>query len=143
MIKFKKLFLCSVLSIGLLSCSKDDDSNNAAAVALAGKWQFTKTGTINSNNQEVLTDYQHESGCTKDFIELTAAGVLKSHEFENPNCQETISTASYSRNNNTITITYPGDPAINGEILELTNTTLKVKFVSSGITDVDILTRIP
>ena len=35
-----------------------------------------KTGTI-TNNQEVLTDYQHASGCTKDYIEIQAGGVIK------------------------------------------------------------------
>ena len=79
----------------------------------------------------------------KDYIEILAGGILKSHEFNNPNCQEIISTGSWTRSNNTITISYPSQPNVNGEILELTTTTLKTKFISMGIIDVEVFTRIP
>lgn len=143
MTKLKNLFLTlPVMIFSLYSCSKSDPTPETVAVALEGKWQYTKTGTI-TNNQEVLTDYQHASGCTKDYIEIQAGGVIKSHEFDNPNCQETINTGTWTRNNNSITVTYPSQPTLNGEILELTNTTLKTKFMNPGITDVEVLTRIP
>lgn len=143
MIKFlKKLLILHLLVFSFYACSNNDSSSETNTAALEGKWQYTKTGTI-SNNQEILTNYQHTSGCTKDYIEILAGGILKSHEFNNPNCQEIISTGSWTRSNNSITISYPNQPNVNGEILELTTTTLKTKFISMGIIDVEVFTRIP
>ena len=142
MTKFKKnILLLPLIFFGLYSCSKSDPTPEAVTVSIEGKWQYTKVGTI-TNNQEVLTDYQHTAGCTKDYIEILAGGVLKSHEFNNPNCQETISTGTWTKNNNSVTVSYPNQPTLNGEIMELTSTTLKEKFINSGITDVEVLTRI-
>jgi hypothetical protein len=143
MTPLKKLFLMlPVLIFSLYSCSKNDSTPGTAAVALEGKWQYSKTGTI-TNNQEVLTDYEHTTGCTKNYIEILTGGILKSHEFNNPNCQEIINTGTWVKNNNAITVTYPNQPIVTGEIVELTTTTLKTKFTNSGITEVDVMTRIP
>ncbi|PDS21691.1 hypothetical protein B0A78_13970, partial [Flavobacterium columnare NBRC 100251 = ATCC 23463] len=72
----KNLFLVlSILLLGLSSCSKDDDSTPITSVAsLEGKWQLTKEGGI-INNQEVLTDYQHTSGCAKDYMEFLSGNI--------------------------------------------------------------------
>ena len=138
----KLLVILPIMILSLYSCSKSDSTPANVAVSLEGKWQYTKTGTI-KNNQEILTDYEHAAGCTKDYIEFLASGVIKSHEFDNPNCQETISTGTWTKNNNSVVLTYPSQPVINGEILELTTTTLKTKFVFPDVTDVEVLTRIP
>jgi Lipocalin-like domain len=135
---------CTILStliFGLNSCSKNDSTREQVA-SIEGKWQYSKTGTI-TNNEELLTDYQHTPGCTKDYIEILASNILKSHEFTNSDCQEVTKTGTWNRSNNTLVVTYPDEPNNNGEILELTNTTLKVKFLNSDLTDVEILTRIP
>ncbi|MEZ0006170.1 hypothetical protein ABH942_001533 [Flavobacterium sp. 28YEA47A] len=141
MTKFKKLFLIlPVIIFSLYSCSSDDSTS--ATVTLEGKWQYTRIGTF-TDNQEILMDYQHTPGCSKDYIEILPGGIIKNHEFNNPNCQETISTGTWTRSNNSITVRYPDQPAIPGEILELTSTTLKTKFIQPDITDIEILTRIP
>ena len=141
MLHLKKLFFIStVFILGLSSCSNDSNSGNVAA-SIVGKWQFTKEGEI-TNNQEVLDDYQHTSGCTKDFTEILTGNIFKQHLFDNPDCQETIDTGTWTRNNSSLVLTYPNPPIINAEILELTNTTLKVKYVFSGVTKVIVFTRI-
>ena len=138
MFKSKKLFLLvSLMFLSLMSCSKDDDSS----ASIEGKWQFTKEGEI-VNNREVLTNYVHASGCTKDYTEILAGGVIKDHYFDNPNCQETIDTGSWTKSNNMLSVSFQNEPAVNGEILELTNTTLKVKIVSEGVVFLSVLTRI-
>jgi hypothetical protein len=143
MIKLKNAcIIVSVLVFGLTSCSKNDDSTTSQTASIEGKWQYTKVGTI-SNNQEVLTDYQHTLGCTKDYIEILPTSILKIHEFDNSNCQETIKTGTWNRSNNALVVMFPGEPNTNGEILELTNTTLKVKFLNADITDLEVLTRMP
>jgi len=143
MFKFKNLFLLlSTLFLGFSSCSKDDDTTQTTdTISIEGKWQFTREGEI-TNNQEVLVDYQHTTGCTKDYIEFLSGNVIKDHYFDNPNCRETIDTGTWNKNNNSVVLTYPNQPNTNLEILELTNTTLKVKFVLAGVTNLVVFTRI-
>lgn len=143
MIKLKRfIFILNILMIGFVSCSKNDDNETVVAPTIEGKWQFTKEGEIN-NNQEILTDYQHTSGCTKDYTEFLSGSVIKDHYFDNPNCQETIDTGAWSKNNNNLTLTYPGQSTVNLEIVELTNTTLKVKILSINPVGLVVFTRIP
>lgn len=141
MFKLKNLSLVAIaLTLGLSSCSKDNDATPETTVQIEGKWQFTKEGHI-TNNQEILNEYQHTSGCTKDYTEILAGNVVKDHYFDNPNCQETIDTGVWNKNNNALTFVYQNGNTVNGEIMELTNTTLKVKFVLSGNTNLVVLTR--
>lgn len=143
MFKLKNLYLfLSIIILSLSSCSKDDEETpTPAPPTIEGKWQITKEGEI-VNNQEVLTNYQHATGCTKDYTEFLTGNVIKDHYFDNPNCQESIDTGTWSKNNNNLVLTYPGQPNINVEILELTSTTLKVKTVFAGTTYLVVFTRI-
>lgn len=139
MFKIKNLFFFfSILLIGLSACKKNDPDST---VSIEGKWQFTKEGTM-TNNQEILIEYEHTVGCTKDYSEILPGNILKDHYFDNPNCQETIDTGNWSKNGNNLVFTYQNQPVVNSEILELTNTTLKVKFVRSGVSNLVVLTRI-
>ena len=128
MFKLKKLFLIStILTLGLSSCSKNDSSAETPAVSIEGKWQYTKEG-LSINNPEVLTDYGHASGCSKDYIEILPGNTIKVHYFNNPNCEENVNVGTWNRNNNSFVTTYSDQTVINAEIVELTNTTLKIKY---------------
>jgi hypothetical protein len=140
--KLKKLFLIlPIIFASFYSCSKNDPTTETPVISLEGKWEYLKIGQI-TNNQEILTNYQHATGCTRSYIQILPGGILKSYRFSNPNCLETISTGTWTKNNNAITVSYPNQPTLNGEIMELTNTTLKTKFINSGITEVEVLIRI-
>ncbi|HRB71015.1 lipocalin family protein [Flavobacterium sp. WV_118_3] len=142
MFKLKNLSVfAAVLFLGLSSCSKDNDDTQEVAAPVEGTWQFTKEGTI-TNNQEIINDYQHTTGCTKDYLEIFPANIIKDHYFDNPNCQETIDTGAWTRNNNALTFVYQNGTTVNAEIMQLTNTTLKLKFVLSGNTNLVVLTRL-
>lgn len=142
MFKLKNLIvILSIAFIGLSSCSKDSSSGQGTGGALEGKWQFTKDGVM-VNNQEVLDNYAHTSGCTKDYVEILTGNVIKEHYFNNPNCQETIDVGAWSRTNNNLVFTYPNQSNTTLEILELTSTTLKVKNVIAGEINIVVLTRI-
>ena len=145
MLKFKSSLIALVLLMSAItSCSKSDDTPAAQANPIEGKWQFSKEETF-TNNQEALVDYQHTPGCTKDYIELLSGNVLKEHYFENngtTNCQEIIDVASWSRNNNTLTFVIPNEPTLNSEILDLTPTTLKIKFTLGTTSRSTVFTRI-
>ncbi|MCZ8196101.1 MAG: lipocalin family protein [Flavobacterium sp.] len=131
------LFL--VATVSLVSCNKDDDATPAAA-ALEGKWQYSKQGTI-VNGQEVLVDYDHATGCTKDYIEFLSAGVFKEHSFFGTSCEEDIFTGTWVRNGSTVTATVDGE-ASPAEILELTSTTLKIKYSLEGGFYINVYTKI-
>jgi len=135
----KKITLL-LIALSIFGCSKKDVSEEIPAPTIEGKWQFTKEGGIVSG-QEVLTDYQHSAGCTKDFTEILTGGVLKDHYF-NSSCTESVDTGTWVKNNTTLTLNYPGESPTNAEILELTATTLKVKIVTSGTIYISVLTRI-
>ncbi len=141
MFKLRSLsVLATVVFVGLSSCSSSNDSTPEATPQIEGTWQFTKDGTI-TNNQEILNNYEHTAGCTKDYLEIFAANIIKDHYFDNPNCQETIDTGAWTRNNNALTFVYQNGTTVNAEIMQLTNTTLKLKFVLSGNTNLVVLTR--
>lgn len=131
-----------LLIFGLNSCSKEDST---PVNPIEGKWEFTKQGTM-TNNLETLTNYQHTIGCTKDYAEIIAGNILKLHYFENnatTNCVEFIDNGTWTRNNNSLILSYPNEPNTNNEILELTSTTLKVKYIQLGVTKLLVFTRIP
>ena len=134
------LLFVAVLAVGVTSCSKDDD---AAGASLEGKWEYAKEGGI-IQGQEVLTAYQHAAGCTKDFALITATTIVDT-DYYGADCLEETYTAAYTRNGNTITITEGGE-IFTGTILQLDNTTLKIKgqeMTEGGITysDVTVYTR--
>ncbi len=142
MFKLKSLsLLATVVFVGLSSCSSSSDSSPEVAPQVEGTWQFTKEGTI-VNNQEIINDYEHTAGCTKDYLEIFAANIIKDHYFDNPNCQETIDTGAWTKNNNALTFVYQNGTTVNAEIMQLTNTTMKLKFVLSGTTNLLVLTRL-
>ena len=133
------LLFVAVLAVGATSCSKDDD---AAQAAFEGKWEYSKEGEI-IQGQEVLTDYNHQAGCDKDFSMITATTIID-HEFADA-CDESLYPLAYTRTGNTVTIT-DGSEVFTATILQLDNTTLKIKgadFTENGITysDVTVFTR--
>ena len=105
----KKLFLPFVfVLLALSSCSKDDPQPAVVVIPIEGKWQFEKEGEM-VGSEEILDDYSHTAGCTKDYTEILPGNVIKDHYFENPDCQETIDTGTWYRNSNTFLLTYPGE----------------------------------
>ncbi len=125
----KKLAILFIaLTASLTSCNNDDDATTTAE--LQGKWIYSQEGSI-LNGQEVLTNYDHETGCPKDFVMISATTFVD-HEFEGADCLESTDTKTYTRNGNTITVTQDG-MTYTGEITQLTNSTLKITREISGI----------
>jgi hypothetical protein len=139
----KKLLLLPALFvfIAFSSCSKDDPKPTVVAIPIEGKWQFDKEGEI-VGSEEILDDYSHSAGCTKDYTEILPGNVIKDHYFDNPDCQETIDTGTWFRNGNSFLLSYPGETALNATILALTYTTLKIKVTVEDGTRVVVLKRI-
>ena len=125
---FKKLVLLFlVASVALVSCNKDDDSGSGS---IEGKWQFSKEGFI-ENGIEELENYEHSPNCNKDNIEFVAGGVYKGTIYDvdgTTNCEIYSITGTWSKNGNSLSNTVSGQTST-AEILELSSTTLKIKFV--------------
>lgn len=138
--KFKQLVLLFlVASVTLVSCNKDDDKE----ASIEGSWEFSKVGTLVSG-QEFLVDYDHTTGCSKDYTEIIAGGTVKDHYFEDlgNGCEEGIDNGTWSRSGNNITVNFSGE-VTTAEILELSSTTLKLKATDPDTGDVylSVLTR--
>lgn len=131
------LLVAMVSFSALTSCSKDDDGPS-----LQGKWEYLKEG-VASGEQEVLEDYSHQSGCAKDYSMITATTIMD-HSFNGTACTEEITTTPYTRNGNTITITFGGE-TFTAVIKSLTSTTLKVYFTdpdSPTVSEVTVFKRV-
>lgn len=128
------ILFVSVLTMGLslTSCDKDDDNGPAT---LEGKWNYSKEGGM-SGTQEVLVNYMgNESGCSNDYINLTAAGVFTDVDFDSETtaCEEFSTPGTYVRTGNNVTVTVQGfEETV--EILSLTSSELKIKSTDGYIT---------
>ena len=119
------LFVAFTSFTAMTSCSNDDDSSSGS---LEGKWEFSKYGYLLAG-QEFLFDYEHTSGCTKDYIVFTS-NTTTNHTFSNngSGCVEEIDTATFTRNGNVLTSSV--DETI--EIVSISDTTLKFKLLYEG-----------
>lgn len=124
----KIIFIAVVLGsfLTLTSCSKDDSNEESAS--LIGKWEFSKEG-IAAQGQEILVDYEHETGCAKDFSTITATTIVNT-SFYGSNCSQDIDNSTYTRSGNIITVINDGDTSTT-EIKTLDNNTLKVYSTDS------------
>jgi hypothetical protein len=128
----KLLLLVSVLTLGFTACNKDDetvvqptDTNGT----LEGRWEFLQQGSI-VNGQELLNNYDHEEGCTKDFSEFLTGGGFINYDYyssaNGTNCNESVGSGSWTRSGNMLTVTTSGNTET-VEIMTLNATTLKIK----------------
>lgn len=115
------LLFISVLTLATTSCG---DDNEITAAELVGKWEYSQQGTVIAG-QEVLTVYNHEAGCTKDFIQISSTTIVD-HTFTTSECLENTTTRAYTRSGNTVSSTIQGQ-TVNAEIINLTATSLKLK----------------
>ena len=133
---FKQLvMLFLVATVSLTSCNKDD--NNDASIE--GKWEYSQE----TNDEGNLVAYEHSSGCDKDYTEFIAGGVFRDVYFYKDldlNCVQENFNATWSRSGSTITVTNSGD-TYTSQILELTDTTLKIKSVDGTDEYITVYTR--
>lgn len=114
------LLVAMVSFSALTSCSKDDDGPS-----LQGKWEYFKEGDA-IDGVETLYNYNHETGCTKDYSMISATTIMD-HNFSGTACAEEIISSPYTRNGNIITTTN-GGATFTAEIKTLDDSTLKVYF---------------
>jgi Lipocalin-like domain len=130
-----QIIACTLIVLTLFSCSKNDDKKTEETNLIIGKWIFSKKGSI-VNGQEVLTDYNHTSGCSKDYLEIKADGTGSYYFYESNVSPCLLSTPDnftwVKKDNNNYTFTDAPDSS-NIEILSLTANELKIKFSNGEI----------
>ena len=129
----------ALLAAGLMmvSCNKDDDGGSQAA--LEGKWIYSKEG-VAGGGQEILDDYEHSEGCAKDYTEIIAGGTVKDVWYYGSECTEDIEESTWTREGNTVTVG-TGEDADQFEILNLTDTELKIATEYEGASFITVFTR--
>lgn len=132
------LMLFLVATATLVSCNKDDDSSSGS---IEGNWQFYKYGSF-FLEQEILLDHEHTAGCNKDFIEIKSGGAIVDHYFyddgNGDGCYEENVSGTWVKEGNSFFATYSGYTQ-GGEILELSQTTLKIKITDSNTNNVGVI----
>lgn len=123
-----KAVILFVMVFNLLSCSKDDDQ-----VTFEGKWELYKQGYFNETpeTEKGYVLYPHLCETKKDTRTFMTNGTML-QEFYNSECDDTSRTFQWAWKEKGKKITYMyGDRGENYEILELNQTTLKLKYLGS------------
>jgi hypothetical protein len=104
------IFFVSILILGMIftSCTKDD-SGPVDMNLIEGKWNFNKsTATSSGITIPYSTSYfKNEDGCTKDYIEILSAGIVKYGDYS-LNCVFDGRDGTWTQSGNTITIVVTG-----------------------------------
>lgn len=133
------LFVFSLSTMCLISCSSSDDGDNSATADIVGKWQFDKVGGI-QNGEEILMPYPHECPSKKDHWELLSGGIGKGYLYEE-DCSLVYGEGTWSKDGDTFTI-IDEDGTEEFEILILNSTTLKLKGTVGHDLGILVLKRI-
>lgn len=136
--KNSSILFLSALALSLGSCSNDDNRNPVHTDGdIVGKWTYSQYGDNNNN----LIDYDdHELGCDKDYVELTANGVFRDVDydsFDTP-CEMFVDSGTYLKEGNTLAVTFSGEEVDTVNILVLNDTELRIQR-SEG--DIVVFTR--
>ena len=131
------LLFVSTLVLGLTSCSKDDDSSSDSS-NIEGRWEYFQEGTI-VGGTETLVSWDHECTTKKDYVELLSGGVMKDMVYWD-DCVDDVVTGTWSSDGTNFSASIGGENT-SGEILTLTSSTLKIKYVDGGTTFVQVFKR--
>ncbi|WP_418263551.1 lipocalin family protein [Flavobacterium faecale] len=122
----KMLMLALMVSLFVVSCSKDDDPTTQDL--LVGKWEFMQSGYVDTTGKETLYDWDSDCETKKDYLQFLGGTVLKESYYDD--CSNTVDyNGTWTLNDKTITTANSDEfGSRNLEIVELTDTVLKVRF---------------
>ncbi|CAM4265709.1 putative periplasmic lipoprotein [Flavobacterium terrigena] len=121
----KKYLLLFVAALIFVSCGSDDEPVVAEA-SIIGSWEYYKEGTI-VGGTETLANYENSCSTKKDYVEFLQNGEYDDVYYDS-NCDESIDYGDWTKSGNMLT-NVTEDTTV--EILVLTNTTLKIKYVDT------------
>ncbi|PKQ66566.1 lipocalin-like domain-containing protein [Raineya orbicola] len=136
---FSTILFALLIGLGAFSCKKKQTEPSPQEKIL-GKWKITAWTMKASNSPTIFDLYAIMDACTKDnYLEFRTGNVALENEGAtkcNPSDpQETTGSYTLSADGKTLTFTEGGNTT-NSEVLELSNTTMKLKNVQtdSGVT---------
>ncbi len=134
--KLNVLFLSMLTLATITSCSNDDEKS----ASLVGNWEITQEGETLATLEAV----ENEGGCGPTIIQFSQGGTFSENgsEYYDSECNDYSDPGIWSKNDNTLTVKYnDNDETLSFEILELTNSTLKIKEVDEEGTWFTVLKR--
>lgn len=125
------ILLTSIITIGLslTSCIKEKNTDSL----IEGKWAYSQKG-IETSDGEVLSDFEHEKLCNKNYVEFFKNGTVNEGKYShNGNCELEVDSGSWKAQEDDLTINFPTAGEETAKILELDEKTLKVKAKANGV----------
>ena len=117
----KKMFTLALGLVLLGSCSSDDSGSSTIDTAqLTNKKWYYSNSIVNG----VSFPYLDHEACGKDYIEFLAGGVYR--DVDVWDCENDITTGTWSLNGETITVNIVNEGSNNGNIVSLTSNALTV-----------------
>lgn len=123
------LFGCILtLSLTMSSFTKID----SVETSVIGKWKYYQEGKKVSK-AELLFSYEHEARCGNDYVEFFPDGKVNDvYYYGTDNCEQSVDSGTWTKDDSTLTISFPFAGEKEAEILLLDATTLKVKTQVEG-----------
>lgn len=124
--KLNVLFLSLFALATITSCSNDDDDSSAS---IEGKWQISKEG----ETLTTLEDAENYGSCGLHIVEFSQGGTFKQtgFDYDGSECNPYTDQGTWTIKDNSLTTKDSDNDIIVFEILELTDSTLKVKSTDS------------
>lgn len=127
------LFLfVAILGVAVSSCSSDNNDN----ASIEATWEITHEGEIDlTTSKETLLPVSTEGNCGASTITFSKGGVFTDFytEYSNSKCHNYSDTGVWTRTASKLTIKYGSeDSTETAEIVELSKSTLKIKFTETN-----------
>lgn len=123
------MLACMAISSLFISCKDDNESKPAS---LEAKWELQQMGKLKEGGVEELTDFVNSSGCANNNFALLSDGSTRCLSFKRDadnKCVEGVVSGTWSKSGNTFTMVFPGPYQRVYEVMELTSSRLKIKFL--------------
>lgn len=133
--KVLSLFVLLLMVVFIVSsCSKDESGSSLPipAPSITGTWEFSKTGSIDSDGTvSNLSPYSHACTSKKDNWKLTTSGEMTTQEFGD--CQDAPYTVNYTYNYQNKILSYSNGSAVGSwTVISVSYFQLKIKSTSRG-----------
>lgn len=135
--KINLVVALSILVAGVSACEGDDDVTFVQQDYLAGKWNVTEVGSLNSQNN---IEYQNYDNCDQDHYTFTEENLYQESLFtleENGTCTNNTVEASFQRQGSNIVISHPND---DGVMVNHIKKVISLDYTEMEITYTDSLT---
>ena len=132
--KKRSSVLAFVLSISLFVASCSGDNEGETLAPLAGKWDFSKIGTVVGTTETLIDAPQNQSGCERDFMELKIDNTFIEGNYDSTlaPCAITTNQGVYSRSYNNLTRVVNGVTKVQ-DIVNLSLSELKLKDATGNV----------